>query len=114
MIQRFFPIAVRHYELPSLFAGKVHALLARPHAKGRDWYDLVWYRTEQRGLLPSPPRGSAGGRVALPSADGGARTRWSVAGRRRWGCPGAAGVSKRGRPGRAFAFRAPPKDPSAP
>lgn len=31
---------------PSLFAGKVHALLYRnwsSRPKGRDWYDLVWY-----------------------------------------------------------------------
>lgn len=53
LIQRFFPIAVRHYDLPSLFAGKLHALLARPYAKGRDWHDLVWYRTEQRELEPN-------------------------------------------------------------
>ena len=39
--------------LPSLFAGKLHALLARPYAKGRDWFDLVWYLTEKRGLEPN-------------------------------------------------------------
>lgn len=43
LIQRFFPIALVHHDLPSLFAGKLHALLARPWSKGRDWYDLVWY-----------------------------------------------------------------------
>ena len=53
LMQRFFPIAVRHHDLPSLFAGKLHALLARPYPKGRDWYDLVWYRTEQRRLEPN-------------------------------------------------------------
>jgi predicted nucleotidyltransferase component of viral defense system len=40
------PFAVRVYELPDLFAGKMHALLCRrwkTRAKGRDWYDLVWY-----------------------------------------------------------------------
>jgi predicted nucleotidyltransferase component of viral defense system len=52
LIQRFYPIALRHHDLPSLFAGKLHALLARPWPKGRDWYDLVWYLTEQRGLEP--------------------------------------------------------------
>lgn len=38
--------AVRCYTLPSLFAGKLHALLFRRwnnRVKGRDWYDLVWY-----------------------------------------------------------------------
>ena len=40
------PFAVRVYELPDLFAGKMHALLCRRwrnRVKGRDWYDFVWY-----------------------------------------------------------------------
>jgi hypothetical protein len=40
------PFAVRCYTLPSLLAGKLHALLFRKwnnRVKGRDWYDLVWY-----------------------------------------------------------------------
>lgn len=40
------PFSVRVYALPSLFAGKMHALLCRgwkTRVKGRDWYDLVWY-----------------------------------------------------------------------
>jgi predicted nucleotidyltransferase component of viral defense system len=53
LIQRFFPIALRHHDLPSLFAGKLHALITRPYAKGRDWFDLVWYLTEKRGLAPN-------------------------------------------------------------
>jgi predicted nucleotidyltransferase component of viral defense system len=53
LIQRFFPIALRHYDLPSLFAGKLHALLVRPYAKGRDWFDLVWYLTEKSELEPN-------------------------------------------------------------
>jgi predicted nucleotidyltransferase component of viral defense system len=48
LVQRFFPIALRHHDLPSLFAGKLHAILARPYAKGRDWFDLVWYLTEKQ------------------------------------------------------------------
>lgn len=44
----FTPVqfAVRSYTLPSLFAGKVHALLFRKwksRIKGRDWYDFIWY-----------------------------------------------------------------------
>jgi predicted nucleotidyltransferase component of viral defense system len=30
-------------DLPSLFAGKIHALLCREYTKGRDWYDFIWY-----------------------------------------------------------------------
>lgn len=36
----------RCFSLPSLFAGKMHALLYRSwrnRVKGRDWFDLVWY-----------------------------------------------------------------------
>jgi len=40
------PFAVRSYDSPSLFAGKMHAVLARGwknRVKGRDWYDFVFY-----------------------------------------------------------------------
>ena len=38
-----FPSAVCVFDLPSLFAGKLHALLCREYLKGRDWYDFIWY-----------------------------------------------------------------------
>ncbi len=38
-----FPSAVSVFDLPSLFAGKLHALLCREYLKGRDWYDFIWY-----------------------------------------------------------------------
>lgn len=44
------PFSVKTYQLPDLFAGKLHALLCRPwqqRVKGRDWYDLVWYIARQ-------------------------------------------------------------------
>jgi hypothetical protein len=40
------PFQVRLYDLPSLFAGKLHALLFRGwknRVKGRDFYDFVWF-----------------------------------------------------------------------
>lgn len=40
------PFSVRAFGLPSLFAGKLHAVLCRRwknRVKGRDWYDLTWY-----------------------------------------------------------------------
>lgn len=40
-----FPAAVSLFDLPSLFAGKMHALLCRKYVKGRDWYDFLWYAT---------------------------------------------------------------------
>jgi predicted nucleotidyltransferase component of viral defense system len=46
--QKFWPIlhSLLTYDLPSLYAGKIHALLCRErvkHVKGRDWYDFLWY-----------------------------------------------------------------------
>ncbi len=38
-----FAAAVLTQDLPSLFAGKSHALLCREYVKGRDWYDFLWY-----------------------------------------------------------------------
>lgn len=43
------PYAVLLYELPSLFAGKLHALLCRnwrSRVKGRDFYDYLWYLSQ--------------------------------------------------------------------
>lgn len=37
------PYSILCKDLPSSFAGKVHALLCRPYLKGRDWFDFVWY-----------------------------------------------------------------------
>lgn len=40
------PYSVRLYDLPSLFAGKLHAVLCRSwknRVKGRDFYDYLWY-----------------------------------------------------------------------
>lgn len=34
---------VRHQDLASNFALKIHALLCRPYVKGRDWFDFSWY-----------------------------------------------------------------------
>lgn len=34
---------VRHFDLPSLFAGKLNAVLYRVYTKGRDLYDFLWY-----------------------------------------------------------------------
>jgi hypothetical protein len=34
-------------------AGKLHAVLVRPYAKGRDWYDLVWYLSQRPPLQPN-------------------------------------------------------------
>jgi hypothetical protein len=38
-----FLFAVRHFDLPSLYATKLHACFFRRFTKGRDFYDLLWY-----------------------------------------------------------------------
>lgn len=46
LLVRPFSFYVKCFTLPSLFAGKMHALLFRKwknRVKGRDWYDLEWY-----------------------------------------------------------------------
>jgi hypothetical protein len=45
-----FPSAVCVFDLPSLFAGKIHALLCREYLKGRDWYDFVWYTARKTAI----------------------------------------------------------------
>ena len=37
------PYSIQTQDLPSLFASKSHALLCREYAKGRDWFDFLWY-----------------------------------------------------------------------
>lgn len=44
------PYSINVQDLPSLFAGKCHALLCRPYTKGRDWYDFSWYITRNTPL----------------------------------------------------------------
>ncbi|PKQ46530.1 nucleotidyl transferase AbiEii/AbiGii toxin family protein [Confluentibacter flavum] len=46
LLLRPFSFYVKCFTKPSLFAGKIHALLFRKwknRVKGRDWYDLEWY-----------------------------------------------------------------------
>lgn len=52
LCRRFVTVNVTHYDPASLLAGKLHAVLARPYAKGRDWYDLIWYLADR--IWPPP------------------------------------------------------------
>ena len=51
MISTEFLTAINHFDLPSLYAGKLHALMCRKYTKGRDYYDLIWYLG--RDVLPN-------------------------------------------------------------
>lgn len=43
VISRTYLFGILHYDLPSMFAGKLHACFYRRYTKGRDIYDLFWY-----------------------------------------------------------------------
>lgn len=53
LITRHAMLSINHYDLPSLMAGKVHALITRKYAKGRDWYDLLWYLGKRPPVEPN-------------------------------------------------------------
>ena len=42
-LNKTFIFSVRHFDLPSMLAAKIHACFFRKYTKGRDFYDLVWY-----------------------------------------------------------------------
>ncbi len=46
ILRRYVILNVMHYDRASLFAGKLHAILARNYTKGRDLYDLMWYLSD--------------------------------------------------------------------
>lgn len=43
VVNRFVLLQLQHHDQASLLSGKLHAVLQRPFAKGRDMYDLLWY-----------------------------------------------------------------------
>ena len=53
VVNRHFTFVVCHYVLTSLMARKVHALITRAYPKGRDWYDLIWYRAHRPPTEPN-------------------------------------------------------------
>ncbi|MEX2662799.1 MAG: nucleotidyl transferase AbiEii/AbiGii toxin family protein, partial [Vicinamibacterales bacterium] len=52
IVRRHALLNLQHHDRPSLLAGKLHAILQRPWAKGRDLFDLFWYLSDPR--WPSP------------------------------------------------------------
>jgi predicted nucleotidyltransferase component of viral defense system len=53
IITRNVTFLLQHYDLPSMMAGKLHAAITRKYVKGRDWYDLLWYRTQRPPIEPN-------------------------------------------------------------
>ncbi len=53
IVNKHVPLAFLTYDVPSLFAGKIHALLSRRYTKGRDFFDLGWYLSTWKNLTPN-------------------------------------------------------------
>lgn len=53
IVRRHVTLNLCHYDRASLLAGKLHAILSRPWAKGRDLYDLAWYLAARRWPEPN-------------------------------------------------------------
>ncbi len=53
VVNRHMIFAVRHHDLASLMAGKIHALCTRAYPKGRDWHDLLWYLARRPPVEPN-------------------------------------------------------------
>jgi len=48
IINQTYIFTVTHFDLPSLYALKLHACFYRKYTKGRDFYDLIWYLTRKQ------------------------------------------------------------------
>lgn len=53
IINKYIPIALTHYDITSLFSGKINALLTRKYCKGRDYFDLFWYLSKFKDIEPN-------------------------------------------------------------
>lgn len=53
VISRFTTFFIQYYDLQSLLAGKLHAVITRKYSKGRDWYDLLWYLSQRPPVQPN-------------------------------------------------------------
>ena len=53
IVEIYMAVLLRHYDLPSLFASKIAAVFLRPYTKGRDLFDLQWFRAKWKELVPN-------------------------------------------------------------
>lgn len=53
LVRRHVTLRLWHHDRASLLAGKLHAVLKRPFAKGRDVYDLGWYLSDPQWPAPN-------------------------------------------------------------
>lgn len=53
IVNKYFPMSFLSYDVPSLFAGKLHAIFSRKFTKSRDFFDLGWYLSKWKELSPN-------------------------------------------------------------
>ncbi len=53
LVRRHVTLRLFHHDRASLLAGKLHAVLQRGYAKGRDLYDLIWYLSDPNWPAPN-------------------------------------------------------------
>jgi len=51
LVSRHYVFTVTHFDIPSLYATKLHACFFRRYTKGRDFYDLLWFLGKK--ILPN-------------------------------------------------------------
>jgi hypothetical protein len=79
LVDRFGLLRIQHHDMPSLFAGKLAAVLAREYTKGRDLYDLMWYLTRPEPLVPNAGLLGNALRQTAPDLVQVAKTDWRAA-----------------------------------
>ena len=47
VVNKMYMFNIVHFDLPSMFATKLHACFCRKFTKGRDFYDFIWYLTKE-------------------------------------------------------------------
>jgi predicted nucleotidyltransferase component of viral defense system len=53
LITKFFPLTIVHYDMGSILAGKMNALLTRSYIKGRDYFDIYWIMSLNAKIVPN-------------------------------------------------------------
>lgn len=46
-VNKLYTFNIPHFDLPSMFATKLHACFYRTFVKGRDFYDFIWYLSKK-------------------------------------------------------------------
>ena len=53
VVNKYFPMSFLSYDIASLFSGKLHAVFSREYMKGRDYFDIGWYLSRWKDLVPN-------------------------------------------------------------